>query len=45
MEQGLAHQMTYGTGKSQTVKHHYNGTIGTKKSKKSSTSKKKHCKK
>jgi hypothetical protein len=45
MEQGLAHQMTYGSGNSQTVKHHYDGTIKTNKYKKSRRKNKKNCKK
>ena len=38
MEQGLAHQMTYGTGEGQNTKHHYAGVI-------KSIKKKKKCKK
>tara|TARA_R110000851_G_C12791966_1_gene536456 strand:- start:351 stop:488 length:138 start_codon:yes stop_codon:yes gene_type:complete len=45
MEQGLAHQMTYGSGDSQTIKHHYDGTVSPKKAKKAVKGKKKHCKK
>jgi len=31
MEEGLAHQMTYGDGSGQNTKHHYAGTISNKK--------------
>jgi len=33
-EQGLAHQMVYGTGSTQTIKHYYSGTTSNKKRKK-----------
>jgi len=33
MDEGLAHQMTYGDGGGQNTKHHYAGTINTKKRK------------
>jgi hypothetical protein len=45
MEQGLAHQMTYGSGNSETIKHHYDGTVKNSKYKKSRKNSKKNCKK
>ncbi len=33
MDEGLAHQMTYGDGSGQNTKHHYAGTIKSKKRK------------
>ena len=33
MDEGLAHQMTYGDGSGQNTKHHYSGTINNKKRK------------
>jgi hypothetical protein len=34
MDQGLAHQMTYGTGEGQSTKHHYAGVKKALKKKK-----------
>jgi len=34
MDQGLAHQMTYGTGANQSTKHHYDGVKKAIKKKK-----------
>ena len=42
MEQGLAHQMTYGSGSDQNTKHFYAGVI--KKANKKKKCKKKHKK-
>ena len=40
MEEGLAHNMVYGSGSNNTINHHYAGTIKKKRAKKKKISKK-----